>query len=84
MIDIDFNNPNEKIKKFAEKEGLDLKDPTIQESINGIKKKYINEINEFHQSNLMLMQQTNENNKKEDPMNGKNPRITKSSYYICV
>ena len=64
LIDIDFNNPNEKIKKFAEKEGLDLKDPTIQESINGIKKKYINEINEFHQSNLMLMQQTNENNKK--------------------
>ena len=64
LIDIDFNNPNGKIKKFAEKEGLDLKDPTIQESINGIKKKYINEINEFHQSNLMLMQQTNENNKK--------------------
>ena len=25
-----------------------------------------------------------ENNKKEDPMNGKNPHITKSSSYICV
>ena len=65
LISIDSRNKKVLIMQLiAEKEGLDLKDTTIQESINGIKKKYINEINEFHQSNLMLMQQTNENNKK--------------------
>lgn len=64
LIEIDFKNPNEKMKNFAEKEGLDLKAPKVQESIINIKKKYIDEINQFHQDNLLLMQNTNEKNKK--------------------
>ena len=59
LINIDFNNPNEKLINLSKKEGFDLKDKNIQKYFNDLKIKLINEINEFHESNLKLMKSQN-------------------------
>ena len=63
-MEIDFDNPNEKLKSFALKENLDLNDLQVQKYFLQMKKKIIDEINEFHEKNLDLMKNQNENNKK--------------------
>ena len=55
LINIDFNNPNEKLINLSKKEGFDLKDKNIQKYFNDLKIKLNNEINEFHEINLKLM-----------------------------
>ena len=62
LINIDFNNPNEKLIKLSKKEGFDLKDKNIQKYFNDLKLKLIEEINEFHENNLKLMKENNNNN----------------------
>ena len=62
LINIDFNNPNEKLISLSKKEGFDLKDKNIQQYFNDLKLKLIGEINEFHESNLNLMKGQNDNN----------------------
>ena len=64
LMEIDFDNPNEKLKSFALKENLDLNDLQVQKYFLQLKKKIIDEINEFHEKNLDLMKNQNENNKK--------------------
>ena len=59
LMSIDFNNPNEKLINLSKKEGFDLKDKNIQKYFNDLKLKLINEINEFHESNLSLMKEQN-------------------------
>ena len=59
LMSIDFNNPNEKLINLSKKEGFDLKDKNIQKYFNDLKLKLINEINEFHESNLNLMKEQN-------------------------
>ena len=59
LINIDFNNPNEKLINLSKKEGFDLKDKNIQKYFNDLKIKLINEINEFHESNLKLIKSQN-------------------------
>ena len=79
LINIDFNNPNEKLIKLSKKEGFDLKDKNIQKYFNDLKLKLIKEINEFHESNLNLMKEQNNKNinmyneiKKQSNQNDKN------------
>ena len=62
LINIDFNNPSEKLIKLSKKEGFDLKDKNIQKYFNDLKLKLIEEINEFHESNLQLMKDNNNKN----------------------
>ena len=62
LINIDFNNPNEKLINLSKKEGFDLKDKNIQKYFNDLKIKLIEEINEFHESNLNLMKGENDKN----------------------
>ena len=62
LINIDFNNPNEKLINLSKKEGFDLKDKNIQKYFYDLKLKLINEINEFHESNLKLMKEQNNKN----------------------
>ena len=62
LINIDFNNPNEKLINLSKKEGFDLKDTKIQQYFNDLKLKLIGEINEFHESNLNLMKGQNDKN----------------------
>ena len=62
LINIDFNNPSEKLLNLSKKEGFDLKDKNIQKYFDDIKMKLIKEINEFHESNLNLMKEQNDKN----------------------
>ena len=62
LINIDFNNPNEKLINLSKKEGFDLKDKNIQKYFYDLKLKLIEEINEFHESNINLMKEQNNNN----------------------
>ena len=62
LINIDFNNPSEKLIKLSKKEGFDLKDKNIQKYFNDLKLKLIEEINQFHESNLQLMKDNNNKN----------------------
>ena len=62
LINIDFNNPSEKLLNLSKKEGFDLKDKNIQKYFYDIKMKLIKEINEFHESNLNLMKEQNDKN----------------------
>ena len=62
LINIDFNNPNEKLINLSKKEGFDLKDKNIQKYFNDLKIKLIEEINEFHESNINLMKGENDKN----------------------
>ena len=64
LIDIDFNNPNEKLRSFAKEENLDLQDKKVQEHFLALRKKIIDDINEFHEKNLSLMRNKNKNNMK--------------------
>ena len=79
LINIDFNNPSEKLINLSKKEGFDLKDKNIQKYFNDLKLKLIKEINEFHESNINLMKEQNNNNinlfkelKKQTEQNDKN------------
>ena len=79
LINIDFNNPSEKLINLSKKEGFDLKDKNIQKYFNDLKLKLIKEINEFHESNINLMKEQNNNNinlfkdlKKQTDQNDKN------------
>ena len=67
LINIDFNNPSEKLINLSKKEGFDLKDKNIQNYFEELKMKLIKEINEFHESNLNLMKE--QNNKNIDKFN---------------
>lgn len=67
LINIDFNNPSEKLINLSKKEGFDLKDKNIQNYFGELKMKLIKEINEFHESNLNLMKE--QNNKNIDKFN---------------
>ena len=64
LIDIDFNNPNEKLKSFAKEENLDLQDKKVQEHFLALRKKIIDEVNEFHEKNLNKMRNKNKDNMK--------------------
>lgn len=64
LIDIDFDNPNEKLKSFAKEENLDLQDKKVQEHFFTLRKKIIDDINEFHEKNLSLMRNQNKDNIK--------------------
>ena len=79
LININFNNPSEKLINLSKKEGFDLKDKNIQKYFNDLKLKLIKEINEFHESNINLMKEQNNNNinlfkelKKQTEQNDKN------------
>ena len=76
LINIDFNNPSEKLIKLSKKEGFDLKDKNIQKYFNDLKLKLIEEINEFHESNLQLMKDNN--NKNIDTYN----ELMKKNYIV--
>lgn len=64
LSELDFDNPSDKLKAFAEKEKLDLKDPTVQKHFIDLRKKYLEEIDIFHNNNLLMMKEKNEDNKK--------------------
>ena len=55
LLDMDFDNPNERLLNLSRKEGIDLKDKNVQKYFGDLKKKLINEINEFHEYNLNVM-----------------------------
>ena len=67
LINIDFNNPSEKLINLSKKEGFDLKDKNIQKYFSELKMKLIEEINEFHENNINLMKE--QNNKNIDKYN---------------
>lgn len=64
LSELDFDNPSEELKKFAEKENLDLKDKTVQNHFIELRRKYLAEIDRFHDNNLIMMKEKNEDNKK--------------------
>ena len=80
LLEMDFEKPNDKLINLSRKEGFDLKDKNIQKYFSDLKKKLINEINEFHEHNLNLMKGNNKNDKnnirdkiyEEDIYNKKN------------
>ena len=63
LLNIDFNNPYEKLIILSRKEGFDLKDKNVQKYFNDLKMKLINEINEFHDNNLNMMKGISKGNK---------------------
>ena len=66
LLNIDFDNPNEKLINLSRKEGFDLKDKNVQKYFYDLKMKLINEINEFHEKNLNMMKgKKEEKNNKE-------------------
>ena len=64
LINLDFNNPNEKIINLSKKKGFDLKDQNIQKYFNDLKLKLIEEINIFLEKNVKLMKEYNNKNIK--------------------
>ena len=66
LLNIDFDNPNEKLINLSRKEGFDLKDKNVQKYFYDLKMNLINEINEFHEKNLNMMKgKKEEKNNKE-------------------
>ena len=41
LLDLNFENPNEDLKAFAENNKMDLKDPKIKKHFLDIRKKYL-------------------------------------------
>ena len=66
LLDIDFDNPNEKLINLSRKEGFDLKDKNVQKYFYDLKMKLINEINEFHENNLNFMKGKKQPNEKKN------------------
>lgn len=62
LINIDFEHPSEEILSFCKEQNLDIKDKEVREHFDKLKKDYIEEINKFHQDNLLLMKKTNDDN----------------------
>ena len=52
LVDLNFENPNEDLKNFAKKNKMDLKDPKIKKYFLDIRKKYLEEINQFYDKNF--------------------------------
>lgn len=66
LLNIDFDNPNEKLINLSRKEGFDLKDKNVQKYFYDLKMKLINEINEFHENNLNFMKGKKQPNEKKN------------------
>ena len=64
LLEMDFDNPNERLLNLSRKEGIDLKDKNVQKYFNDLKMKLINEINEFHDNNVNMMKGKNKENKE--------------------
>ena len=65
LLNIDFDNPNEKLINLSRKEGFDLKDKNVQKYFYDLKMKLINEINEFHENNLNIMKGKKQSSEKK-------------------
>ena len=64
LINENLNEPSQKMKKFANEEGLNFDCPEIIMELYKLKKKYIDEINIFYQHNLLLMDNINKKNEQ--------------------
>ena len=64
LMNEDLNKPSEALKKLAREEGVKLDSPEIEVELYKLKKKFIDEINVFHQNNLQMMKCTNDKNIK--------------------
>ncbi len=80
LLEMDFNNPNEKLLNLSRKEGIDLKDKNVQKYFNDLKMKLINEINEFHDNNLNMMKGKNKENKENNEKKKIKDKIFEEDY----
>ena len=80
LLEMDFNNPNEKLLNLSRKEGIDLKDKSVQKYFNDLKMKLINEINEFHDNNLNMMKGKNKENKENNEKKKIKDKIFEEDY----
>ena len=81
LMNENLNEPSQKMKKFANEEGLDFNCPEIIMELYKLKKKYIDEINIFYQHNLLLMDNINKKDEQiEEESNNKNNK--KDDYKI--
>ena len=53
LLELNFENPNEELKLFAEKNKMDLKDPKIKKYFLDVRKKYLEDINKFYEKNFL-------------------------------
>jgi len=62
LLELNFENPNDSLKEFAEKNNLDLKDSNIKEEFFNIRKQYLDKINKFYEENLLKHKEKDKNN----------------------
>ncbi len=53
LLELNFDQPNEDLKNFAEKNNLNLSDPNVKNEFFKIRKDYIAQINKFYEENLL-------------------------------
>jgi hypothetical protein len=82
LLELDFDNPNEDLKKFAEKEKLDLKDPRVKEKFFEIRKQYLEQINKFHEDNILMVKNNNQNPSSKS--NSKENKIKKQKKEVKI
>lgn len=63
LLDLNFENPNEELRIFAQNNKMDLKDPKIKKHFLDVRKKYLEDINKFYERNFLTFNQKMNNNK---------------------
>lgn len=87
LIDINFDNPNEELKAFAEKSKMDLKDPKVKKHFMDIKHKYLEDINKFYEKNFNPSEFNNKrtiSNTMKKKINGNNLKNNNSKNTASV
>ena len=78
LLDLNFENPNEELKNFAEKNKMDLKDPKIKKYFLDVRKKYLEDINKFYEKNFLSFNKNSGKRKIKGNSAGENTNTGKS------
>jgi hypothetical protein len=62
LLDLNFENPNEELKLFAQNNKMDLNDPKIKKHFLEVRKKYLENINKFYEKNFLGFNKSGANN----------------------
>jgi len=72
LLDLNFDNPSQELKEFAYNNKMDLKEPKVQKHFLEIRKKYLDDINKFYESNFSNFNNQKSNLSKDYSKNRKN------------